>query len=80
VRAHLAGEDDGLVVVRPLLDRIGAFADILAPGSAAEMEALRRAETIGRPLGDEAFLDGLEARLGRRLRPGKRGRPPAIRS
>lgn len=34
----------------------------------------RAAETIGRPLGSPAFLDRLEARLGRALRPGKRAR------
>ena len=38
--------------------------------------ALRRAETIGRPLGNAAFLAHLEAHSGRSLAPGKRGRKP----
>jgi len=76
VRAHLRGRDDGLVTVAPLLDRIeGRFADLLATGpTAEELATLRAAETIGRPLGAPRFLDCLEAKLGRTLRPGKRGR------
>jgi len=77
VRAHLRGRDDGLVIVAPLLDRIdGRFADLLDSGpTPEELAAIRAAETIGRPLGAPAFLKRLEAKLGRRLRPGKRGRP-----
>ncbi len=77
VRAHLAGRDDGLVSVRPLLDRAPRFVDLL------ELEAdqdafgpLRRSEVIGRPLGSAAFVAGIEKRLGRSLAPGKRGRKP----
>ena len=29
VRAHLAGKDDGLVTVRPVLDRVSCFSDLL---------------------------------------------------
>jgi hypothetical protein len=29
VRAHLAGKDDGLVTVRPVLDSVSCFADLL---------------------------------------------------
>ena len=31
VRAHLAGQDDGLVTVRPVLDRVSNFTDLLQP-------------------------------------------------
>jgi putative transposase len=34
---------------------------------------LRQVETIGRPLGADAFIARLEAESGRTLRPGKRG-------
>jgi len=77
VAAHLAGRDDGLVTVRPILDRVANFADLLA--TAADDPAfapLRRAELIGRPLGSPDFVAAVEARLGRRLAPGKRGRKP----
>ncbi|MFZ1430116.1 MAG: hypothetical protein WAS21_25500 [Geminicoccaceae bacterium] len=36
---------------------------------------LRRHERTGRPLGSAGFLNELEARLGRRVQPGKRGPP-----
>jgi hypothetical protein len=38
--------------------------------------ALRRSELIGRPLGDEAFLEAISRRLNRAVTPRKRGRKP----
>ena len=80
VRAHLAGRDDGLVEVAPLLSRCGGrFADLIAgEADAALVAALRAAETIGRPLGPSAFLDRLAAVAGRDPRPRKRGRKPRL--
>ena len=77
VRAHLAGEDDGLVSVRPLLDRAPRFADLLE-GDADDpaFRALRRSELIGRPLGTPAFGQIIGRQLGRDLLPAKRGRKP----
>ncbi len=76
VGAHLAGRDDGLVEVAPLIERCGGrFADLIAEEpEPARVVALRAAETIGRPLGGAAFLDRLAALTGRDPRPGKRGR------
>jgi len=76
VRAHLDGRDDGLVEVAPLIERCGGrFADLIAkPTEPALIAALRAAETIGRPLGADAFLERLAALTGRDPRPGKRGR------
>ncbi len=77
VAAHLAARDDGLAVVRPILDRVANFADLLAtPADDAAFAPFRRAELIGRPLGSPDFVAAVEARLGRRLAPGKRGRKP----
>ncbi len=74
VRAHLAGADDQLTTVGPVLERTGDFAAFLdQPRDDAAFQTLRRAETIGRPLGASGFLAGLEARLGRSLKPQKRG-------
>lgn len=80
-RAHLAGVDDRVVTVAPVLERVGDFAAFLgAPfDEAAGYAALRRGETIGRPIGDAAWLKALEARTGRALAPGRRGRKPAER-
>ena len=76
-RAHLTGRDDGLVATTPLLERIGDFATFLAAGDdPAATGALRAAETTGRPLGNEAFIEGLERLLGRKLARGRPGPPP----
>jgi putative transposase len=76
-RAHLKGKDDGLTLPAPALDRSPDFASLLKGPPPEELfEALRRAELTGRPLGSPAFLIRLEKRLGRPLRPQKRGPKP----
>jgi putative transposase len=78
VRAHLGLVEDGLTNVRPALRRFPRFADLLdEPTEAEAFERLRRAETIGRPLGSPAFLARLERRLARSLAAKKRGPKPA---
>jgi putative transposase len=80
VRAHLAGRDDALVAVRPLLDRVDRFADLVAPADDDRAFApLRAAEGSGRPLGSADFVAELERRLGRRLAPRPPGRKPRLR-
>ncbi len=74
VHAHLSGVDDGLTTAGPLHARIDDFAAFLDQGHGDEdFTALRKSEIIGRPIGDDSFLDSLEARLGRSLRRKKRG-------
>jgi putative transposase len=74
VHAHLTGVDDGITTTGPLHARIDDFAAFLKRDPAEEeYEALRKSEIVGRPVGDDAFMDTLEARLGRPLRRGKRG-------
>ena len=76
-RAHLAGRDDGVVAVAPLLERAGDWAGFLAAGLAPEAHAaIRAAERTGRPLGGAAFTQRLERALGRVLAPQKPGRKP----
>jgi putative transposase len=76
-RAHLEGRDDALVQVAPLLARVPDWAAFLAAGlDQGTMEALRRGERTGRPLGTPAFIADLEVRVGRRLAPRKAGRKP----
>lgn len=79
-RAHLAGEDDSVVTVEPVLERVGDFARFLdAPFDEAQGHAaLRRAEAIGRPIGDPAWIAAIEARTGRALAPRRCGRKPAV--
>ena len=75
VRAHLAGKDDGLVTVRPVLDLVPHFADLLLSDQDEAFVELRQAEGSGRPLGTEEFVIGLERLLGRpiaRRAPGRK--------
>jgi len=59
---------------RPLANP-GEWASLLKGGLAeAEADAIRRCERTGRPLGSERFIERLEGRLGRALKPGKPGR------
>ncbi len=75
VRAHLAGRDDSLVSVRPVLDRWPSFRDLLLEDLEEKFISLREAEGIGRPLGTADFVTSLERRLGRpiaRRAPGRK--------
>jgi len=76
-RAHLAGEDDDLVRVRPLLDLVPDWPGFLAEGlGAADHEAIRAGERTGRPLGSPRFVARLEKRLDRPLARRKPGPKP----
>jgi putative transposase len=82
VGAHLRGHDGELVSVAPLIERSGGrFVDLIATAPSEEaVFALRAAETIGRPVGSPAFLDGLAAATGRDPRPKRRGPKPKAKS
>ena len=72
--AHLAGKDDMLVKVAPLLGLVPDWQAFLASGmDDEEIKTLRRHERTGRPLGSESFLFGVERVVNRvlhRLKPG----------
>lgn len=74
-RTQLGLEQDAITNVAAVRQRAPDFAALLA---AAEDEQaamrLRRAETVGRPVGSAQFLDQLERRYGRAVKPAKRGR------
>ena len=73
-KAHFAGEDDELVKVSPLLDRVSDWRSFLSQRcEESAIMQLRQHERTGRPLGDEDFLVGLEKSLGRTLRRKKPG-------
>ena len=73
-RALLAGKDDGVVTVAPVLEMIPDFAACLeAAEDGAAITALRRSRSTGRPVGATDWLKALEAQAGRPLAAGKRG-------
>jgi putative transposase len=77
VHAHLAAAADGVTTTAPVLDRFPRFAELIEQGPDPDaFERLRRAESIGRPLGDDSFLARLETLTRRSLKPRKRGPKP----
>ena len=72
-KAHLKGEDDHLVKVRPLLQIVPDWSDFLQLSSDEEIALIQRHDRTGRPLGNNTFVDNLEKVLGRRLKPQKPG-------
>ncbi|WP_114954942.1 transposase [Sphingosinicella terrae] len=75
IHSHLHGRDDGLTMADGVRSRWPDFEAMLEAGEdEALSQRLRRAETIGRPVGSDAFLARLQQVSGRMLVPGKRGR------
>ena len=81
VTAHLAGRDDHVVKVAPALERVGDFAAFIGAefDEAMSYAALRKAESVGRPIGSTQWLADMEAKTGLTLTPQKRG-PKGSRS
>ena len=75
-RAHLTGIADGVTDLAPILDRFPSREGLfdLAKTDLAAFDRLRRAESIGRPLGSEGFLDRIARVTGRNVKTRKRGR------
>jgi len=77
-QAHLAAQDDQLAKVEPLLSMIGNWKDFLTLPIEEEIALFRKHERTGRPLGQPAFIEGLQEHLGRVLFPQKPG--PKLRA
>ena len=72
--AHLAGQDDELVRVGALPERVGSWREFFSEGVCAqEAKLFQHHERTGRPLGPSRLLDRLEKALGRTVRPIKPG-------
>ncbi len=78
VQAHYAERDDCVVSVAPALERVGDFKAFLGEDfdEAFTYAALRKAETIGRPVGSAAWLEDMARKTGLTLLPRKRGPKP----
>jgi putative transposase len=78
-RAHLAGRDDRIVTVAPVLQRVGDLARFLGePQDEAAVAAIRGARVTGRPVGSDDWLSGLEASTHRVLARKPPGRRPTV--
>jgi len=79
VRAQLGGRDDGATALTPVRQRFPDFAAFLSEQADPDtLERLRRAESIGRPLGNRKFLDSIERTTQRPLKPARRGPKPRL--
>lgn len=80
-RALISGKDDHVVKVAPALERVGNFAAFLGQpfDETLSYAALRKAESVGRPVGSPEWLADMEARTGLTLAPQKRGPKPKAR-
>lgn len=73
-KAHVSGQDDGLVGRSLLTEMVGDWRSFLAAGGdGGKDKEIRRHERTGRPLGDEVFLERLEHLLERALKKKKPG-------
>ncbi|MEP6868643.1 MAG: transposase, partial [Novosphingobium sp.] len=74
-RALIAGQDDTVVKVAPALERVGDFAAFLGEDfdEALGYAALRKAESVGRPVGSPEWLADMEERTGMVLARQRRG-------
>jgi putative transposase len=73
VHAHLKGEDDELVTVKPMLDLVNDWLEYLDQQDRDEHKSIRMHTNTGRPLGEEALIAKVEAITGRDLRKKKPG-------
>ena len=68
-KAHLEGENDKLVKVKPLLKRIDNWTNFIQePGSDIKFEKLLKQERTGCPFGNDRSIEKFELETGRSLR------------
>jgi putative transposase len=75
-RAHIAGQNDQLTKVEPLLALVNNWNDFLSLATEEDLAVLQKHERSGRPLGQVSFVEHLEENLARTLSPQKRGPKP----
>ncbi|MBK1724197.1 transposase [Thiocystis violacea] len=79
-KAHLAGVDDALVSVEPLLELVADWDRFIGePDTSNIADLLHAHASTGRPLGPDSFVEDLERRLQRPLKRQKPGPRPRKR-
>lgn len=81
---HVAGRNDAVAEDEWLVERtdgwVCTWGEYLQEPDEAELaSAMKRHENTGRPLGPEGFIKRLERQTGRKLLPGKPGRPKKVK-
>ncbi len=75
-RAHFTKSDDGLVSVKPMLDRVNNWSAYLSSDKQECNDLISKHTRTGRPLGNERFIERLEIISGKTLALKKSGRKP----
>ena len=77
--AHVLGEDDKLIKVKPMLDLVNNWLAYLSDANEPleAHENIKRHTRTGRPLGTDAFVTKMEMISGRSLAPKQPGRKPS---
>jgi len=80
-RAHLEGQDDALVTVAPMLERVADWRQYLGSAELGTdmSDVLSKHARTGRPLGSKGFVAKLERLTGRLLAPRRPGPAPKNR-
>ena len=68
VHAHLKGEDDDLVTVKPMLSLVNDWLEYLGQQDLDAHKSMRMHTNTGMPLGEDALIEKVEAITGRDLR------------
>jgi len=68
VHAHLKGEDDDLVTVKPMLSLVNDWFEYLGQQDLDAHKSMRMHTNTGMPLGEDALIEKVEAITGRDLR------------
>ena len=68
VHAHLKGEDDDLVTVKPMLSLVNDWLECLGQQDLDAHKSMRMHTNTGMPLGEDALIEKVEAITGRDLR------------
>jgi len=68
VQAHLANQDDRLVKVEPMQERVSCWRDFLTTSEVHLEEDLKRHAKTERPVGQSEFLAKIEKLLGRKIK------------
>jgi putative transposase len=71
--AHLDGTADRLASASPLPDMISNWKEFLRLSTGDELKILQQHERTGRPLGSGSFVEEIEQKIGRILRPQRPG-------
>ena len=75
--AHLGDINDGLVTVKPMLDRVPDWSAYRSStGQNDRTESIRRHNRTDRPLGSAEFIQALEQQTGKTLTPKRPGLKP----